>query len=138
MKHRIIVIAIIALTAGVLYAANELTVIHNMAYSKGGVVVTIAETKTITINVAGYLDSVVTVSTNESQYSFGVITNAGVVFIKNLSAVTNVDVLVGSTQGVYAVRCKPFESWPIRLEGTNLFLKATTNSTLVRVAAFPN
>ena len=136
--NRRIIIATIVLTASALYAANELTVIHNLAYSKGGVAVTLAETKTITINVSGYLDSVVTVSTNESQFSFGTITNVGVLFIKNLSAVTNVDVLVGSTQGVYAVRCKPFESWPIRLEGTNLFLKATTNSTLVRVAAFPN
>jgi hypothetical protein len=139
MKARIIITAIVATLAAVnLWAANELTVLHTLTYVKGGVSSTISESKGITINTAGYLDAVVVLTTNESQYSFGTITNVGVVFIKNLNTDTNQTVLAGSTQGVYMVLLKSSETWPIRLNGTNLFLKASTNSTLVRVAAFPN
>jgi hypothetical protein len=139
MNRRIIITTIVATLAAVsLWAANELTVLHTLTYVKGGVSSTISESKGVTINTAGYLDAVVTLTTNESQYSFGTITNVGVVFIKNLNTDTNQTVLAGNTQGVYMVLIKATETWPVRLNGTNLFLKASTNINLVRVVAYPN
>jgi hypothetical protein len=136
MKSRIIIAVI--LLAGAVHAA-DLTHQLTLTLDKGGAQSVIQASKGISLSVVGFLDTLATVTTNESQYSFGSITNPAVVYLKNLTTDTNLVVSAGSTQGVYAVSFKMGESWAYRLGGsTNLFLKSNTNSTLVRVAAFPN
>ena len=98
----------------------------------------------ISTNLAtALIDTVVGVTTNESQFSLGSVTNAGIrLFLKTVSTQSWASVRADSTNGIYFAKISAapdFAQMP--LDSTNLFLVAglpASNQTVnVRVVILP-
>lgn len=130
------------LTATAIYAANELQTITGVSYSKNGATLNIQEGALINVTTPGFIDTVVAVGTNETQFSFGSVTNPSVLFVKCLTTNSWAGVRAGSSNGVYFIKVKPSQTAITPLDGTNLFLAAVSTASnqtvLIRVTAIPN
>ena len=110
--------------------SNELTLRASISFSKSGAEVKRTVSDSVTISGDSFTHGVQSVGTSEEELVQGAdLGTPGVVLILNLDATNYVE--VGSTTGVYDIKCKAGEFALYRHNSATVYAKANTGACLV-------
>ena len=105
--------------------ANEIAILVNLSFSKGGASVSRSESIQVTVTGDAFSHEVQAIGTTEEELAQGAdLGTPGYMFIKNLDATNYVE--VGSTTGVYDIKLKAGEVCLYRHNSATVYAKANT------------
>lgn len=110
--------------------ANELSIMVNLSFSKGGAEVTKSCNKNVTITGDAFTHGVQSVGTSEEELVQGAeLGTPGYMLVINLDSTNYVE--IGSTTGVYDIKLKAGEFALYRHNSATVYAKANTGTCLV-------
>lgn len=107
--------------------ANELSLIVNLDFSKGGAEVSKQYSKKVTITGDAFTNGIQAIGVAEEEIAQGIdLGTPGYMLIKNLDTTNYVE--VGSTTGVYDIKLKALEFALYRHNSGTVYAKADTDT----------